>query len=73
MGLKGFVVVVVVVVVVVLCRYLAPCDMPVGQFIFILRSRMHLSPGTALFVFVNNTLPQTGEIVVHQYNMLSVL
>ena len=43
------------------CRYLVPCDMLVGQFIFILRSRLHLSPGTALFVFVNNTLPQTGE------------
>ncbi|XP_062203926.1 autophagy-related protein 8D-like [Phragmites australis] len=44
-------------------KYLVPCDMPVGQFIFILRSRLHLSPGTALFVFVNSTLPQTGEIV----------
>ncbi|CAL5046374.1 unnamed protein product [Urochloa decumbens] len=45
-------------------KYLVPCDMPVGQFIFILRSRLHLSPGTALFVFVNNTLPQTGEIAI---------
>jgi GABA(A) receptor-associated protein len=38
--------------------------MPVGQFIFILRSRLHLSPGIALFVFVNNTLPQTGELCI---------
>ncbi|VAI16406.1 unnamed protein product [Triticum turgidum subsp. durum] len=42
-------------------KYLVPCDMPVGQFIFILRSRLHLSPGTALFVFVRNTLPQTVD------------
>lgn len=34
--------------------------MSVGQFIHILRSRLHLSPGKALFVFVNDTLPQTG-------------
>lgn len=35
--------------------------MSVGQFIYILSARLHLSPGKALFVFVNNTLPQTGK------------
>uniref|UniRef100_A0A0E0HWP8 Autophagy-related protein n=1 Tax=Oryza nivara TaxID=4536 RepID=A0A0E0HWP8_ORYNI len=48
-------------------RYLVPCDMPVGQFIFILRSRLHLSPGIALFVFVNNTLPQTAQLMGSVY------
>lgn len=32
-----------------------------GQFIHILSSRLHLAPGRALFVFVKNTLPQTGR------------
>lgn len=41
-------------------RFLVPRDMSVGQFIHILSSRLHLSPGKALFVFVKNTLPQTG-------------
>uniref|UniRef100_A0A0D3HQC6 Autophagy-related protein n=1 Tax=Oryza barthii TaxID=65489 RepID=A0A0D3HQC6_9ORYZ len=48
-------------------KYLVPCDMPVGQFIFILRSRLHLSPGIALFVFVNNTLPQTAQLMGSVY------
>lgn len=34
-----------------------------GQFIHILSSRLHLAPGRALFVFVNNTLPQTGRSI----------
>ncbi|CAA3030835.1 autophagy-related 8i [Olea europaea subsp. europaea] len=40
-------------------KYLVPRDMSVGQFIYILSGRLHLAPGKALFVFVNNTLPQT--------------
>uniref|UniRef100_A0A453KFN9 Autophagy-related protein n=3 Tax=Aegilops tauschii TaxID=37682 RepID=A0A453KFN9_AEGTS len=49
-------------------KYLVPCDMPVGQFIFILRSRLHLSPGTALFVFVRDTLPQTANLMGSVYD-----
>uniref|UniRef100_A0ACD5XPZ7 Uncharacterized protein n=1 Tax=Avena sativa TaxID=4498 RepID=A0ACD5XPZ7_AVESA len=49
-------------------KYLVPCDMPVGQFIFILRSRLHLAQGTALFVFVNNTLPQTANLMGSVYD-----
>ncbi|CAN6164879.1 unnamed protein product [Urochloa humidicola] len=49
-------------------KYLVPCDMPVGQFICILRSRLQLSPGTALFVFVNNTLPQTASLMGSVYD-----
>ncbi|KAK8954404.1 Autophagy-related protein 8i [Platanthera zijinensis] len=41
-------------------KYLVPRDMSVGQFIHILTRRLHLAPGKALFVFVNNTLPQTS-------------
>lgn len=42
-------------------RYLVPRDMSVGQFIHILSSRLSLAPGKALFIFVKNTLPQTGK------------
>ncbi|XP_025879248.1 putative autophagy-related protein 8E [Oryza sativa Japonica Group] len=48
-------------------KYLVPCNMPVGHFIFILHSRLHLPPGTALFVFVNNTLPQTAQLMGSVY------
>ncbi|CAN6676737.1 unnamed protein product [Malus baccata var. baccata] len=48
-------------------KFLVPRDMSVGQFIHILSSRLHLTPGKALFVFVKNTLPQTGKerVVIH--------
>ena len=36
--------------------------MTIGQFIHILSSRLELTPGKALFIFVKNTLPQTGKI-----------
>ncbi|XP_062111028.1 autophagy-related protein 8i-like [Humulus lupulus] len=42
-------------------KYLVPRDMSVGQFIHILSSRLQLSAGKALFVFVKNTLPQTAS------------
>nr|XP_010914718.1 autophagy-related protein 8i [Elaeis guineensis] len=48
-------------------KYLVPRDMSVGQFIHILSSRLHLSPGKALFVFVKNTLPQTASLMDSMY------
>lgn len=58
-------------------RYLVPKDMSVGQFIHILSSRLHLTPGKALFVFVKNTLPQTGticwySILIYTFNMIQI-
>ncbi|KAK8365655.1 hypothetical protein V6Z12_A02G069800 [Gossypium hirsutum] len=49
-------------------KILVPRDMLVGQFIHILSSRLHLSPGKALFVFVHNTLPQTASLMGCVYN-----
>ncbi|XP_034689759.1 autophagy-related protein 8i [Vitis riparia] len=44
-------------------KFLVPRDMSVGQFIHILSIRLHLTPGKALFVFVENTLPQTASLM----------
>lgn len=44
-------------------KYLVPCSMSVGQFIHILRSRLHLPPEKALVIFVGNTLPQTASLM----------
>ncbi|XP_039061821.1 autophagy-related protein 8i-like [Hibiscus syriacus] len=49
-------------------KFLVPRDMSVGQFIHILTRRLQLSPGKALFVFVNNTLPQTASLMGYVYN-----
>ncbi|KAB1213768.1 Autophagy-related protein 8i [Morella rubra] len=48
-------------------KYLVPRDISVGQFIHILSSRLHLTPGKALFVFVQNTLPQTASLMDSLY------
>ncbi|KAF5762772.1 putative autophagy protein Atg8 ubiquitin [Helianthus annuus] len=48
-------------------KYLVPRDMSIGQFIHILSSRLHLSPGKALFIFVQNTLPQTSSLIESVY------
>lgn len=44
--------------------------MSVGQFIHILSSRLRLTPGKALFVFVKDTLPQTAALVDSVYESL---
>lgn len=42
-------------------RYLVPADLTVGQFVYVVRKRIKLSAEKAIFVFVNNVLPPTGE------------
>ncbi|XP_010546933.1 PREDICTED: autophagy-related protein 8h isoform X2 [Tarenaya hassleriana] len=49
-------------------KYLVPRDMTVGQFIHILSKRLQLDPAKALFVFVQNTLPQTAGRMDSVYN-----
>lgn len=41
-------------------KYLVPQDLTAGQFVYIIRKRIHLTPEKALFIFVNNTLLPTG-------------
>uniref|UniRef100_A0A2P2JUJ4 Autophagy-related protein n=1 Tax=Rhizophora mucronata TaxID=61149 RepID=A0A2P2JUJ4_RHIMU len=48
-------------------KYLVPRDMSIGQFIHVLSSRLQLAPGKALFVFVQNTLPQTATLLNSVY------
>lgn len=38
-------------------KYLVPPDLTVGQFMSILRKRVKMEPSTAMFLFVNNTMP----------------
>src|SRR4051794_22645777 len=42
-------------------RYLVPADLSVGQFVYVIRKRIKLKPEKAIFIFVNNTLPPTGN------------
>ncbi len=42
------------------CRYLVPADLTVGQFVYVIRKRIRVSPEKAIFMFVKNVLPPTG-------------
>ncbi|KNE71069.1 hypothetical protein AMAG_15321 [Allomyces macrogynus ATCC 38327] len=45
-------------------KYLVPADLTVGQFVYVIRKRIRLSPEKALFIFVNNgTLPPSAALM----------
>lgn len=37
-----------------------PADLTVGQFVYVIRKRIKLPPEQAIFIFINDRLPQTG-------------
>ena len=49
-------------------KYLVPRDLTVGQFIYVIRKRMRLSPEQGLFMFVNNTIPPTNQLIGELYD-----
>jgi len=49
-------------------KFLVPYDINVGQFIYVIRKRIKLSPEIGLFLFVGNTLPSTSELISEIYN-----
>lgn len=48
-------------------KFLAPSELTMGQFIYILRKNMKLPPEKALFVFIGGTLPATSILVSELY------
>ena len=48
-------------------RYLVPADLTVGQFVYVVRKRIKLSPEKAIFIFVKNILPPTGEMKLNYF------
>ena len=41
-------------------KYLVPKDLTVGQFIYVIRNRMKLSPEKGLYLFINGTIPTSS-------------
>jgi GABA(A) receptor-associated protein len=48
-------------------KFLVPTDLTVAQFIYIIRKRIKLSPDQAIYIFINNTLPTTSELMSQLY------
>ncbi|ODQ62555.1 hypothetical protein WICANDRAFT_26512 [Wickerhamomyces anomalus NRRL Y-366-8] len=41
-------------------KYLVPYDLTIGQFVYVIRKRIHLPAEKAIFIFVNDILPPTA-------------
>ena len=48
-------------------KYLVPKDLPMNQFVFIIRKRIKLDPSQTLFVMVNNSLVSGSELLGEVY------
>lgn len=48
-------------------KYLVPNDFTIGQFVYVIRKRINLSPEKALFLFINNILPHTSATIYDVY------
>ena len=48
-------------------RFLAPSDLRLSQFIWVIRKQIQLPPEKALFIFVNNTLPTSSSLLSELY------
>ena len=48
-------------------KYLGPNDMPINQFIYIIRKRIELGPSQSLFVMINNKLIPNGKMLGEIY------
>ena len=40
-----------------------PADLTVGQFVYVIRKRIKLSPEKAIFIFVDEVLPPTAALM----------
>ncbi|WJZ99317.1 hypothetical protein VitviT2T_017770 [Vitis vinifera] len=44
-------------------KYLVPADLTVGQFVYVVRKRIKLTPEKAIFIFIKNILPPTAAMM----------
>jgi GABA(A) receptor-associated protein len=49
-------------------KYLIPCDLTVGQFIYVIRKRMSLPAEKALFLFINGIVPSSSSLLSTIYD-----
>tara|TARA_B110000259_G_scaffold184493_1_gene231674 strand:- start:4934 stop:5284 length:351 start_codon:yes stop_codon:yes gene_type:complete len=49
-------------------KYLVPCDLTMGQFIYVIRRRLKLEPEKSIFIFINNVLPPTSAFIQQIYD-----
>ena len=50
-------------------KYLVPSDLTVGNFIYLIRKQLKLTPERALYIFIGNTLPMSSMTMGEVYAM----
>jgi GABA(A) receptor-associated protein len=48
-------------------KYLIPLDLTVGQFVYVIRKRMHMASEKALFIFIEGTIPPMSSLMSQVY------
>ena len=48
-------------------KFLVPNDLTVGQFVYVIRKRIRLPAEKAIFIMINNKLPQTSMLISELY------
>ena len=49
-------------------KYLVPYDLTCGQFVYVIRKRLHLPAEKAIFLFVNGTIPSSSKDLSSLYD-----
>ena len=49
-------------------KFLVPCDLTMGQFMFILRKRIKLKQEEAIYLFVNNSICPSASLMSSIYD-----
>lgn len=50
-------------------KYLLPKDLQLGHLIYIIRKKIHLSQYQSIFVFVNDKLMPSSNLIIDIYNL----
>jgi GABA(A) receptor-associated protein len=48
-------------------KFLVPGDLSMGQFVYIIRKRIELSPEKAVFVLINDMIPSSSKLISEIY------
>ena len=48
-------------------KYLVPDELTMGQFVYVIRRRLTLDPGQAIFLFINGTIPSSSTLMIELY------
>lgn len=49
-------------------KYLVPCDLTAGQFVYVIRKRLNLPPEQAIYISVNGSIPPTASLMSTIYS-----